>query len=426
LTELKTLSNGVRVILENIPYVRSIAFGIWVKNGSSDETAGEEGISHYIEHMLFKGTKSRSAKDIAEQMDEIGGQINAYTTKEYTVFHTRTLDTHFDKALTVMSDMFLNSSFESEDIKKELGIITEEIKMYEDDPEEHSSDMLQNAVWNGSALGHPILGYEKSIQTFSRQKIKAYFSKHYRTDNTVISAAGNFKPEEMLDMLEAAFGKWKSESADEKCKDDITYKPSFVYEKKDFEQLHINIAFPCEKRESPLKYPVITFNTLFGGGISSLLFQKLREENGLTYSVYSYDSAYDKTGIFVIYLSLQPQQLKKVFELIFEECEKLRKYGIDGELLRKTKMQLISSFIMGNESSLSRMTSNGGSVLLKGHCESSDDIIKKAEAVTTQDITHVINRIFDYSKMSISACGSLPKYDIKSLAEETIQKAMNI
>jgi predicted Zn-dependent peptidase len=425
LTELKTLSNGIRVVLEDIPYVRSISFGIWVKNGSADESDDKAGISHFIEHMLFKGTSKRNGKDIAEEMDEIGGQINAYTTKEYTVFHTRTLDKHFDKALDVMSDMFLNSRFDEKDMKKELGIILEEIKMYDDEPEEHVTDMLQDSIWKNSPLGHPILGYAETIKNFDSAAIKQYFIENYRTDNTVISVAGNFKNDEMLKKIQTAFGNWKSVKKIEKTSAAVDYTKSFTSEKKDTEQLHINIAFPCEKRDGKMKYPIVAFNALFGGGMSSLLFQKVREENGLTYSIFSYNSAFENAGVFTIYLSLNPSQLQKVFELIFAECEQLKKTGVSEELLKKTKTQIISSFIIGNESSLSRMTSNGGSVLLRGYTESPDEIIKKAEAITVSDIQDVINFIFDYEKISIAACGNTNGLDIKNLADSAISKAMN-
>lgn len=425
MTELKTLSNGIRVILEDIPYVRSISFGIWVKNGSADEADDEEGISHYIEHMLFKGTYKRNGKGIAEEMDEIGGQINAYTTKEYTVFHTRTLDTHFDNALDVMSDMFLNSKFDENDVLKERGVILEEINMYDDEPEEHVSDMLQNSIWKNTPLGHPILGYADTIKNFDSDKIKQYFKKHYRTDNTVISVAGNFKSDEMLRKIQSAFGEWKSTEKSEKLPATTLYSQSFTSEKKDTEQLHVNIAFPCEKRDGKMKYPIVAFNTLFGGGMSSLLFQKIREEHGLTYSIFSYSSAFESTGIFVIYLSLNPSQLKQVFELIFTECEQLKKTGINDELLKKTKTQLISNFIMGNESSLSRMTSNGGSLLVRGYSESPDEIIKKAEAITVDDVKKVIDRLFDYKNMSIAACGNVSGIDIQKLAYDAVKRATN-
>ena len=243
--QLKTLSNGVRVVLEELPYVRSVAFGIYVKNGSAHEDKEHEGISHYIEHMLFKGTKNRTSKQIAEDMDELGGQINAYTTKEYTCYHFRTLDSHFDKALDILSDMFLNSNFDETDIAKERNVIIEEINMYDDDPEERVQDIMQYNIWKNSTLAHPILGTEETISDFDSKKIYNYFKNHYRNDNTVISVVGSFKTDEMLYKLEKVFGGWKTQKPNKILTVNAKYYPSIASEEKDTEQLHLCLSFPA-------------------------------------------------------------------------------------------------------------------------------------------------------------------------------------
>ncbi|MEA5085537.1 MAG: pitrilysin family protein [Lachnospiraceae bacterium] len=418
MVEIKELSNGLRVVLEEIPYVRSISLGIWVKNGSVNESQQLNGISHYIEHMMFKGTINRTARDIAEEMDAVGGQINAYTTKEYTCYHTRTLDKHFNIALDVLSDMFLNSKFSDSDIKRELNVIIEEINMYEDTPEELVHELLQAEVWKKNSLGMPILGTEKTISTFDHNTLKDYFDKNYRIDNTVISVTGNFKVNEMLSLLEKTFGGWKSKPAYELENNPIEYCKNIFIKKKETEQLHLLLAFPSVRRDDPRKYIYTVFNTIFGGGMSSVLFQKIREEHGLTYSIYSYTAQYSETGLFAIYAGMNPNQAERVLKLIFEEIKVLKENGISETVLKKTKEQIISNFIIGSESTVNRMTSNGGAILLRGKIRTQEEIIDSIEAVTMEDMHKVLNEVFDYSKMSVGAVGKTGSIDFKKIISE--------
>lgn len=413
---INQLSNGVRVVMEEIPYVRSISFGIWVKNGSKNENSDNNGISHFIEHMLFKGTQKRTAKQIAEEMDAVGGQINAYTTKEYTCYHTRVLDKHFDRAIDVMSDMFLNSKFDTADIQKECNVITEEISMYEDSPEELVHDALQEAIWKGSSLGLPILGTVESITTFTTEKLKKYFSENYHNDNTVISIAGNFKEKEILPKIEKYLGQWKSVVPYTAANTKTIYYPVLLNRKKDIEQVHLCIAFPGLERDHADKYVLTVFNTIFGGGMSSLLFQKIREENGLTYSIYSYLSAYLDAGLFTIYAGMSPNQTEKVIGLVINEIKGLLEEDkISEKLIKITKEQIISNFIIGTESTVNRMTSAGGSILLRGNIQSQEEIIENVEKVTKTDIDRLIHKIFDFSQMSISAVGKTDGIDFEGM-----------
>lgn len=413
---INQLSNGVRVVMEEIPYVRSISFGIWVKNGSKNENSDNNGISHFIEHMLFKGTQKRTAKQIAEEMDAVGGQINAYTTKEYTCYHTRVLDKHFDRAIDVMSDMFLNSKFDTADIQKECNVITEEISMYEDSPEELVHDALQEAIWKGSSLGLPILGTVESITTFTTEKLKKYFSENYHNDNTVISIAGNFKEKEILPKIEKYLGQWKSMVPYTAANTKTIYYPVLLNRKKDIEQVHLCIAFPGLERDHADKYVLTVFNTIFGGGMSSLLFQKIREENGLTYSIYSYLSAYLDAGLFTIYAGMSPNQTEKVIGLVINEIRGLLEEDkISEKLIKITKEQIISNFIIGTESTVNRMTSAGGSILLRGNIQSQEEIIENVEKVTKTDIDRLIHKIFDFSQMSISAVGKTDGIDFEGM-----------
>ena len=251
---IRTLDNGIRVALESISYVRSISFGIWVKNGSRNELPQENGVSHYIEHMMFKGTKSRTARQIAEEMDALGGQINAYTTKEYTCYHTRVLDKHIDRALDVMSDMLLHPLIAQEEVQKERNVITEEIYMYDDAPEELVHDALQDAIWRDTSLGMPILGTEETIAAFDADFIRAYYERNYHQENIVLSVAGNFEEEEMLGKLNEKLGGWKRETPFVQHDTHAAYQISCVEKEKDIEQVHVCLAFPGLTREHPQKF----------------------------------------------------------------------------------------------------------------------------------------------------------------------------
>lgn len=418
---IRTLDNGIKVALESIPYVRSISFGIWVKNGSRNELPRENGVSHYIEHMMFKGTENRTARQIAEEMDALGGQINAYTTKEYTCYHTRVLDKHIDQALDVMSDMLLHPLLAEEDIKKERNVITEEIYMYDDAPEELVHDALQDAIWRESSLGMPILGTEETIGAFDSQFIREYYERNYHQENIVLSVAGNFEMEEMLEKLNRTLGAWKREQPFRTYDTQAGYHISYVEKEKDVEQVHTCIAFPGLEREHPQKYAMAIFNTLFGGGMSSRLFQKIREEHGLTYSIYSYTTAFADTGIFTICASMNPNQAEKVFQLIAEEIKEVKAEAFPEKLIEVTKEQMISNFIIGTESTLNRMTSAGASLLLRGKVQETEEVIQKIEAVTAEDVLAVARSVFDFEKLSYSAVGNLKGNDFGALAKKVFR-----
>ncbi|MBR4015379.1 MAG: insulinase family protein [Anaerotignum sp.] len=415
---IKTLDNGIRVALEPISYVRSISFGIWVKNGSRNEQPMENGVSHYIEHMMFKGTEHRCAREIAEEMDALGGQINAYTTKEYTCYHTRVLDKHIDQALDVMSDMLLHPLLAEADVQKERNVITEEIYMYDDAPEELVHDALQDAIWRGSSLGMPILGTAETIGNFDAAFIRQYYEKNYHTENMVLSVAGNFRTEEMLEKLNRIWGGWRRETPFTPFDTKANYEISHIRREKDVEQVHICLAFPGLERDHPMKYALAIFNTLFGGGMSSRLFQKVREENGLTYSIYSYTTAFADTGLFSIYAGMNPNQAEKVFSLIGQEIAAVKQTPFPQKLIEVTKEQMISNFIIGTESTLNRMTSAGASLLLRGRVQETDEVIRKIEAVTAEDVLEAARLVLNRDAMSDSAVGKLNGTDFDGLVQK--------
>ena len=281
------LKNGVRVVCEYIPYVRSVTLGIWVKTGSRNENVRNNGVSHFIEHMLFKGTDKRSAAEIAESIDNIGGQLNAFTGKECTCYYAKTLDEHLDIAMDVLSDMLTNSTFTKKDIALEKRVILEEIGMYEDSPEELVHDILSETVWDGSAIGYPILGTAKSLRGINQETIKEYMKDRYTPGNMVISVAGNFDESKLEDMLETYFNSGIPGDETENNVENVDFRPEVKVREKDTEQVHICIGFEGIKNGDDALYPLLAVNNIFGGGMSSRLFQKIREKKGLVYSIYS-------------------------------------------------------------------------------------------------------------------------------------------
>lgn len=413
----KKLANGVTIVAEKIPSVRSIAFGVWVGNGSRHEKKENNGISHFIEHMMFKGTSNRTAKQIADEMDRIGGQLNAYTTKEYTCYYFRALDNHFSQALDILSDMFFNSTFDNREIEKEKQVVLEEINMYEDSPEELVHDLSQTAVWEESSLGQPILGSSKSISRFDSERLFSYYHKRYRPENTVIALAGNFNYNEIFAEIEEKFASWQAKEKDDYVYKIPNYKPQLITKLKDIEQVHVCINFPGIHFGSEKIYDLITLNTIFGGGMSSRLFQKIREERGLAYSIYSYPTNYKDTGLFTIYGGMNPSQTIEVIKLIMEEIHLLKKEKISHEDLNKTKEQLKSNYILGLESTGSRMSSIGKSQLILNKIKTPDEIIESVDAVTQDKITELIEQIFDFSKISISIVGKIDHNKLKEIKE---------
>lgn len=391
---LFTLKNGLRVIAEDIDYVNSISVGLWVENGSRNETVQNNGISHFIEHMLFKGTHRRTAKDIAECIEDVGGQLNAFTGKEATCFYIKVLDSHLELALDVLSDMLFNSKFSDDDIEKEKGVIAEEINMSEDSPEDVLSDLHSTAIWGEDSISLPILGTLNTIRTFNREDIMKYTCSHYIPENSVISLSGKFDQHKIERLIEKYFGTWKcnNKKVTKYSKPDILHK--HLYKAKKIEQLHLSMGIPGIEIGNEDLYPLILLSNVFGGGASSILFQKIREEKAMCYSVYSYISAFNNTGIVSIYAALNPACAADAINLIKEEIDKFSVKGISAEKLAKAKEQLKGSYILGLESTSSRMFSNGKSVLFLNKVNSPDDIIAKVNNINLDDLNRVAKRTF--------------------------------
>ncbi len=405
------LKNGVSVVYEKIPYVKSVSLGIWVRTGSRNESMGNNGLSHLIEHMLFKGTERRTAADISQTIDSIGGQLNAFTGKECTCFYTKTLDEHIEIALELLSDMFFNSKYEKNDISVEKKVIIEEIGMYEDSPEDHVHDLLSETVWKGSSIGYPILGTKKSLRKINRDMILDYRRKRYTPGNTVIAVAGNFDEKRLMELLERYFGLWCSTTDESYEFPEAEFKPNITIKPKKTEQAHICIGFEGIPNGDDILYPLLVVNNILGGGMSSRLFQNIREKRGLAYSIYSYPTTYNNAGLFTIYAGMKPSLLVEVTKLIYDEVMLLINKGIGIDELNKSKEQLKGNYILGLESTSSRMSSIGKSELLLGYTNSQEKILKKIQAITIDDINEVTKRVFNMERVGVSVVGNI-KSDI--------------
>ena len=399
------LPNGLRLVMEAIPFVRSVSFGIWVRNGSRNECEQLNGISHFIEHLLFKGTEKRTAKDIADTMDGVGGQLNAFTSNEYTCYMARTLDTHFDVALDVLSDMFFNSRFDDSGIEKERNVILEEINMYEDTPENVAMSLLEFNSFKNHPLGMTILGTPETIGSFKREDFTGFMNRRYRPNNTVIAIAGNINEEEVIAKVTAAFDKFKPGGAEE-TRPPAVYQPSFSLRDKDIEQVHMCVGFPgLPGGGGSDVYALACVNTVFGGGMSSRLFQKIREEHGLVYSVYSYNASYRDTGMFMVYAGLGPAHIHQVLSLITGEVKRMFTEKITAEQLAKTREQLKSGFLLGLESAYNRMNSIGHTLLMLDKTLTPDEIIARIDAVDLDAFYAMCERIFKLDEISLSLVG---------------------
>ncbi|MBA4536239.1 insulinase family protein [Bacillus aquiflavi] len=403
-----TCQNGVRVVLENIPTVRSVAIGVWIMTGSRNENMNNNGISHFLEHMFFKGTKKRNAREIAESFDSIGGQVNAFTSKEYTCYYAKVLDNHAELALEILADMFFNSTFVEDELNKEKNVVFEEIKMYEDTPDDIVHDLLSKAVYENHSLGFPILGTEETLHSFKGETLKEYMFQNYTPDNVVISIAGNVN-DTFIKRVEEYFGSY--EGGENPQPSEI---PSFhinrIARKKETEQAHLCIGFEGLPIGHDDIYSFIVLNNILGGSMSSRLFQEVREQRGLAYSVFSYHSSFQDNGIVTIYGGTGVNQLNMLFDTIQETLHKLKQDGVTEKELINSKEQLKGSLMLSLESTNSRMSRNGKNELLLKRHRTLDEIVEYIDKVTKESVDHLAKTIFtdQYSAALISPDGKLP------------------
>jgi len=398
------LDNGIRVVTEEVPFVNSVALGVWVRTGSRHEGATNQGVSHFLEHLLFKGTSRRTARQIAEELEAVGGVINAFTTKEYTCFYSRVLAEHLDLAIDVLSDMFFNSRLADEDIEKEKKVILEEIKMYEDSPDELVHDLFAQTIWPGHPLGRAILGTSESVTGLNRERIYNYYRQQYNSNNIVLAAAGRFATGELIAKLQAAFGEQACPGREREYFPPQGQGRVSVHVK-DTEQVQICLGVPGLSQEDAGIYTLQALNNILGGGLSSRLFQLIREEQALAYSVYSYHAGFFDSGLFTVYAGTSPDNYRQVVELILKELAAIKNEGVTGLELKRTRDQIRGNLLLGQESVNHRMSSLGKTELAFGRVITTEEIIERLNEVTADDVQAVARRIFQPEYLSLTTLG---------------------
>lgn len=411
------MPNGLRLVGEKMDNYRSVSIGCWVKAGSVYENAaGESGVSHFIEHMLFKGTEKRNAERIAEDIDAIGGNMNAFTSKECTCFYVKVIDESLETALELLSDIVCDSKLDPADIEREKGVVLEEIAMNEDNPEDLVHESLCALWYRGKRLALPVLGTAESVAAMDRDRIRAYMARRYRPENTVISAAGNFDPESFRAMAEKAFRFDRiAEGAAEQAgsfgaeTEQAAEGERFIFIPKDVEQLHIALAFPGFANEDTRQYPLHLLNNAVGGSMSSRLYQSIREKHGMAYSVYSGPSFFTGSGYFTLYAGTNEKQAEQVLSLMMDEYARLRSEGITEAELERSKRQMRTSFLLGRENTSAHSSALGRSELFSLNYLTDDEVLAKIDAVTVDDVNAILPYVCDFSAMKAAVVGRVGK-----------------
>lgn len=415
------LSNGVRIVAEPIPHAHSAVIGIWLKTGSRNERDINRGVSHFIEHLLFKGTSSRTAKIIAEELEALGGTLNAFTAKEQTCIYAKVLGEHLPIAIDLLSDMFFNSLFAEEDIEKERNVILEEIKMYEDTPDELIHDLFAANVWQLHSLGYPVLGTIASVARMDREIIMDYFKNYYIPQNTVIAVAGNIDCEQVFADLEKVFGSWRPNKVDMDNAEPPKPTSGTAYHLKNTEQVHLCLGTPSLPQDDERIYTMFILNNIIGGGLSSRLFQGIREERGLVYSIYSYHSSYVDAGLFSIYAGTGYLNATEVIKLILKELRKIKDAGITPEELTRTQAQIKGNILLSMESVSNRMSRLGRSEICYNRVITGEEIIAGVNKVTLPEVAALAEELFAGTNFSLTAIGpkELP-VGLSELLKETL------
>ena len=425
--ELISLPNGIRVVLEPMPYVKTAAFGVFVGVGSVCETKENNGISHMIEHMLFKGTETRSAKELADITARLGDTANAYTGKEYTAYYGVTVAEELPKLMEVLADMLQHSVFEAKALSKEKGVICEEIDMYNNSPDDLVHELAQKRAWQGHPLSFQISGTKGVVRGMTREKILTFYKREYRPDRMVLSVAGAFDKKKVVEYLTELFcpggqgaaaglkkegfapdmryGKYYEEKTPVQNRAAASYTRNFSKSYQDTSQLHMNLVFPGISYLDERRHIATVFQSVFGGSNNSLLFQKIREEEGLAYAVYSYGCPYAKEGLVHIDAVTAPNQAETVFEYALEVCDIMREQTVSEETLATHKALIRTEAILSKESVQSRMEGNGRSILLRGRVISQEEELKMIEAVTAEDIREFARQVLCPEKMSVCLVG---------------------
>ncbi|MGI6713099.1 MAG: M16 family metallopeptidase [Bacillota bacterium] len=409
------LPNGVCLITEEVPYVHSVSIGIWVKTGSRYEDNHILGVSHFLEHMLFKGTENRTSKQIAESLEAVGGQLNAFTAKEYTCYYARVLSENFDLASEVLSDMFLHSLFLPQEMEKERNVILEEIKMYEDSPDELVHDIYARTIFKNNSLGQPIIGTVDTVTNLTRDQLIDYYQKTYVPENVIVVVAGKIKSNEVENKFTKLFSNFSGKAENIELKEPRAHS-DIAFITREIEQIHLCLGFPGLPNSHKKIYSLLLLNSALGGGVSSRLFQEVREDHGLTYSIYSYHTGYIDSGIMGVYAGTSMQNVKTVVEIILKQIRDIKKKGLTKEELQRTKQQVKGNLLLSMENISSRMHRIGRSELNLGRIVSPEEVLDLIMQVDNNSIKDVAEQVFKGENLCLAIVGQKnPDLDLESL-----------
>ena len=401
------LSNGLTVITEAMSAVRSVSIGIWIKTGSRAESESENGITHFLEHMVFKGTTNRSAEEIARSADSIGGHLDAFTAKELTSFSIKVLDEHVPRAFDILSDLLKNPLLRSEDIAKESQVIREEIKMVEDTPDDLVHEIFTQNYWPHHALGRPILGTRGTVRSFDRQRLLGYFRRHYTPSNIIITAAGNLQHQQIIDLIGNQFGHLPGGPRQSLGRAPVARPTISHRHKKNLEQVHILVGTPGYPQAHEKRFPCYLLNTILGGGMSSRLFQNIREKRGLVYAVFSGLSTFRDAGCLSVYAGTSAARARTVVDLVLEELHRLKSEPTAAEELQRAKDYLKGSMLLSLESTGSRMSNLARQEIYFGRYISLDETAAQIDAVTHEDVMGVARELFQSDRIAVTILGPL-------------------
>ena len=408
------LDNGLRVVTERMPGLKSVSVGIWVNVGSRDEEAGEEGFSHFIEHMFFKGTATRSAARISHEIDALGGEMNAFTTRETTTFYVKLLDEQLKPGLALLADLFHHSRFPAREMEKEKRVVLEEMRMVQDDPEEWVQDLHTQQVFGAHPLGRPILGTAASIKNLGRREILGYIQRHYHPRETVVAVSGNFDQKRLLPLLDRHFGRFERPAASKRDRWPAEIHGGLQVHGKPLEQAHLCLGLKGISAEHKDRYASALLNAVLGGNVSSRLFQEVREKRGLAYSIYSCLSAYSDGGTWSIYAGTRPSEAPRVIELVIRELRRLCTKGIRRDELARAKNQMKGGVMLGLESTSSRMGKLAKDELHHGRRVSLEEVMAGIDHVSEGQLLELGRDLFERRCLSVAALGPVSRRSLAS------------
>jgi len=403
----RVLPNGLVVITETMSHVRSVSVGVWVRNGSRREVPEENGLAHFMEHMVFKGTERRSAESIAREMDSVGGMLDAFTSKEQICFNAKVLDEHLPIAFDIIADLVLRPKFDSEDVKKERQVVLEEIKMDLDNPEYLLHEIFTRGFWPGHPLGRPILGTPETVRRFSRESLRKRFAHWFAPDRLVLTAAGNVTHEQVLALVDREFGSLQPAGASEEHAAPANHAPIHLETKRELEQVHVCIGVPSYPLAHERRFAVAVMNNLLGGGMSSRLFQNIREKLGLAYAVFSELTPYSDAGMMTVYAGTAKETVGQVIDLVIQEFHDLKEKLVSEEELLRAKNHLKGSLMLSLESTSSRMSNLARQELYFGRFYSLDEILQSISTVTREEVQAQAHEFFQPRQIAVTVLGPL-------------------